>query len=89
LRTGGKHSPENGEAAATALGRAANRCHGLYGFVRAHHTHGDGVLEAIQHLIGSVLEAGVGLVKLASRFGGELAELVAVVYVCEGSKNEI
>jgi hypothetical protein len=51
--------------------------------------HGDGVLEALQDLIGGVLQAGVGLVKLAGGLGGELAELIPVGDVREGTKDEI
>ena len=76
------------EAAATALGRAANRSHGLDGLF-ARHAHGHGILETVEHLIGGVLEAGVGLVELARRLGGKLAQLIAVVHVSEGSKNQI
>ena len=84
-----KTQSENGEAAARPLGPAANRCHSLYRLINAGHTHGRGVLEAIQHLIGSVLKTSVRLMQLAGRLRGELAELVAVVHVSEGSKNQV
>src|ERR1700744_3456443 len=90
LRDRREHSPEKRRGRRSGLlGRAANRCHSLYGLFRARNTHRDGILEAIQHLVGGVLKAGVRLVKLAGRLGSELAELVAVVDVCEGSKNQV
>src|SRR5208283_5111775 len=51
--------------------------------------HGDGVLEAVKHFVGGVLQAGVGLVQLARRLGGKLAELVAIGDVGECSKNKV
>jgi hypothetical protein len=51
--------------------------------------HRDGVLEAVEDFIRGVLQTGVGLVKLAGRLGGKLAELVAVGNVGESSKNKI
>lgn len=51
--------------------------------------HRDGVFEAVEHFVGGVLEARVGLVELAGRLGGELTQLVAIIHVREGSKNKI
>jgi hypothetical protein len=60
-----------------------------FGFRFGLEVHRDGVLETVENLIGGVLEAGVGLMQLAGRFGGELAELIAVGDVGQCSKNEI
>jgi hypothetical protein len=51
--------------------------------------HGDSFLEPVEDLVRCVLEARVGLVQLAGRLGGELAELVTVGDVGESSKNKI
>jgi len=51
--------------------------------------HRHGVLEALEDLVGGVLQAGVGLVQLAGGLGGELAELIPVGDVREGTKDEI
>ena len=56
---------------------------------RSSGVHGDGVLEAIEDFIGGVLQAGVGLVELASRLGSELTELITIGYVGECSKDKI
>jgi len=50
---------------------------------------GDGVLEAVENFVSGVLQAGIGLVQLAGRLGGQLAEFVAVCDVGESSKNEV
>ena len=52
-------------------------------------SHGDGVLETVEDVVGGVLQAGVGLVQLAGGLGGELTELVSVIYVREGTKDQI
>jgi hypothetical protein len=51
--------------------------------------HRNRILEAVQNLVRGVLQAGVRLVELTGRLGGELAELVTVVYVGKGSKNQV
>src|SRR6185437_6337589 len=51
--------------------------------------HGNGFAKAVQHLVGGVLQAGVGLMQLASGLRGKLAELVAVGNVGECSKNKV
>jgi hypothetical protein len=48
-----------------------------------------GIPKAIQDLIGRVLKAGVRFMQFASRLGSELAKLITVLYVSEGSKNEV
>ena len=81
--------PGAGGGAARRLSRAAflegdavDRGHGGY-------IHGDRVPEPIEHLVGGVLQASVGLVKFAGRLGGELAEFIAVGNVGESSKDKI
>jgi hypothetical protein len=77
------------EAAATKLSSLAMvDGNGLdSGFGRG--LHRESVLEAVENLVGSVLEPGVWLVELAGSLGGKLAELITVADVCEGSKNKI
>ena len=50
---------------------------------------GNGVLEPVEDFVGGVLETGVGLVELAGRLGGELAELIAVGDVSKCSKDKV
>jgi hypothetical protein len=50
---------------------------------------GNGVLEPVENFVGGVLQTGVGLVELAGRLGGELAELVAVGDVSKCSKDKV
>jgi hypothetical protein len=47
------------------------------------------MLKAVQHLIGGVLEAGVGLVQLTGCLASQLAQLVAIGDMRESSKNQI
>ena len=63
-------------------------CYALDGR-RSSRVHWNRVLEAVQHLIGGVRQAGVGLVQLAGRLGRQLAELVAIGNVGECSKDKI
>jgi hypothetical protein len=51
--------------------------------------HRNRVLEAVQDLVGRVLQARVRLVQLARRLAGELAELIAVGHVRESTKDQI
>jgi hypothetical protein len=47
------------------------------------------ILEAVQDIVGRVLETGIRLVQLASRLRGQLTQLVAIRHVRESSKNKI
>ena len=50
---------------------------------------GIGGMEAEKDVVGGVLEARVGFVELASRFGGELAELIAIFKVGQCPKDQV
>src|SRR5665213_3570257 len=69
---------------AASLGRAAFLETCTAGHRMSGPVHRDRVLETVQNLVGRVLQAGVGLVQLAGRLGGELAQLIAVGDVGEG-----
>jgi hypothetical protein len=51
--------------------------------------HRNGILKAVENLIRGVLEAGIGLVQLASSLGSKLTELIAVIHVRESTKDQI
>jgi len=53
--------------------------------VRSRH----GITKTVQYFVGRVLQTGVGLVQLTCSLRGKLTELIAVLYVSEGSKNEV
>jgi hypothetical protein len=46
-----------------------------------------GLVEANQHIIGRILEPGVGLMQLARGLGGQLTELIPVLDVGKCPKN--
>ncbi len=51
--------------------------------------HRNCVLKAVEDFIGGVLQASIGLMQFARGFGCELAELITIVYVRKGTKNQI
>jgi hypothetical protein len=51
--------------------------------------HRNGVLETVQDFIGGVLEAGIGFMQFARCFGCKLTELITIVYVRKGTKDQI
>ena len=71
------------------LSRAALLHVNLFDRDRAGLVHGNGLAEALEDLVGGVLEAGVGLVQLAGRLRCQLTELVAVVDVGQCSENKV
>ena len=85
-----EHTPRPGQRAPELSGATLRVLRDGNGFV----TNGRGRCrarfpEADQNVVHRVLQAGVGLVQLAGRLGGKLAELVAVRNVGECSKDKI
>jgi len=56
---------------------------------RSYRRAGIGVVEADQNLISGVLQPGVGLMQLTSRFARQLAELIAIGHMRECPENQI